>query len=161
VRASVGLLAAIAAVLVAVGEASGEAGSTGAAVGTDCTASAAKNLVREFISAYSGGRVAAADRVWAPAPRFQWFSTGPPGARLGARAYNRSTLGSYFRTRARAHEKLRLVQLRAGYDAPREIVNFAGRLVRSASDIAPRRLRDFKGAADCLSRRPMLIVWSM
>ena len=61
----------------------------------------------------------------------------------------------------RAHEKLRLVQLGAGYDGTRGIVNFAGRLVRSADDIAPRGPQGFKGAADCLSGRSLLIVWSM
>lgn len=126
-----------------------------------CTAAAATSLVRTFVRDHGQGRIAAADRLWAPAARFQWFSTTTPGARLGARAYDRATLAGYFRGRVRAHERLRLVKLGAGYDPARGIVNFAGRLVRSADDIAPRPAQDFKGAADCVAGRPSLIVWSM
>ena len=100
--------------------------------------------------------------MWAPAPRFQWFSTGKPGERSGRPAHVRSTLARYFRSRAKVHERLRLTELGAGYDPQRKIVNFGGKLVRSADDIRPRRPpHDFKGAADCMSGRPTLIVWSM
>jgi hypothetical protein len=61
-----------------------------------------------------------------------------------------------------AHERLRVTRLGAGYDPQRRIVNFAGKLVRSADNIRPRRPpQDFKGAADCVSGQPTLIVWSM
>jgi hypothetical protein len=126
-----------------------------------CTSAATKTVVRAFVHDFARGRTAAIARLWAPAPRFKWFSTGPPGARLGAGAYDRATLGAYFRGRIRVHEKLGLVRIGAGYDGTRGIVNFAGRLVRSADDIAARPPQDFKGAADCLSGRPLLIVWSM
>ena len=76
------------------------------------------------------------------------------GVRLGERAYDRATLAAYFRSRVRAHERIRLTLLRAGYDPTRNIVNFAGKLVRSAKDIRPRGPQDFKGAADCLSGPP-------
>lgn len=127
---------------------------------SNCTSAATKIVVREFVRDFARGRVAAIGRLWAPAPRFQWYSTGPPGSRLGGPAYDRTTLVSYFRRRVRAHEKLRLVQIGARYDRTRRIVNFAGKLVRSADDMAPRA-QEFKGAADCLSWRPLLIVWSM
>ena len=39
-----------------------------------------------------------------------------------------------------------------------KIVNFSGKVVRSADDIRPRPPQDFKGAADCVSGRPTLIV---
>jgi hypothetical protein len=126
-----------------------------------CTADATKALVRAFVRGYDNGHVQLIDRMWARSPRFQWFSSGAPGARLGERAYDRATLAAYFRTRVRAHERTRLTLLRAGYDPTRDIVNFGGKLVRSAKDIRPRGPQDFKGAADCLSGRPMLIVWSM
>jgi hypothetical protein len=126
-----------------------------------CTAAATKELVRKFARDYGNGRVAEVDRLWAPEPRFQWFSTGPPGARLGSRAYDRATLASYFRARVRVHEKIRLTDLRAGYDRTRNIVNFSGKLVRSADDLRTRPPQDFKGAADCNSGRLSLIVWSM
>src|SRR5207247_1106114 len=110
---------------------------------------------------YGAGRVAVINRMWAPEPRFQWFSSGKPGARLGPPAYVRSTLARYFRSRIRVHERLRLTELRTGYDPARRIVNFSGKLVRSADDIRLRTPHDFKGATDCVSGPPMLIVWSM
>jgi len=133
-----------------------------AASGGPCTGDTTRMLVHSFVRNYSGGRVAAIDRMWAPEPRFQWFSSGKPGARLGPPAYVRSTLARYFRSRVRVHERLRLTELRVRYDPQRKIVNFSGKVVRSADDIRPRRPpQDFKGAADCLSGRPTLIVWSM
>src|ERR687886_910204 len=127
-----------------------------------CTADATRVLVQSFARSYSSGRVAAINRMWAPEPRFQWFSTGKPGGRLGPPAYVRSSLARYFRSRVRVHERLRLTDLRARYDPGREIVNISGKLVRSADDIRRRRPpQDFKGATDCVSGRPMLIVWSM
>ena len=138
------------------------ASGTGARASGGCTADTARVLVHSFARDYSAGRVAVINRMWAPELRFRWFSTGKPGARLGAPAYVRSTLARYFRSRVRAHERLRLTELRAGYDPQRRIVNFSGKLVRSADDIRPRRPpHDFKGAADCVAGRPMLIVWSM
>ncbi len=130
----------------------------GANVG--CTAETTKALVRSFVGDYNLGRVAAADRVWAPAPRFGWFSTGRPGARVGPRAKNRTSLSAYFRTRVKVHERLRVTELAAGYDPKRKLIHYSGKLLRSADDLRPK-LRDFKGAADCVSGRPFLIVWSM
>jgi hypothetical protein len=126
-----------------------------------CTATATKTLVRTFVRDYDAGRVAAVGPLWAPEPAFQWFSTRAPGARLGASAYDRATLLAYFRARARVHENLRLTELRAGYDPTRNIVNFAGKLVRSADDLALGPPQDFKGASDCRDGRSQLIVWSM
>jgi hypothetical protein len=126
-----------------------------------CTADATRVLVQRFVRGYGAGQVAAIDRLFAPKPRFLWFSTGPPGARLGPRAYIRSTLAAYFRSRVRVHERLRIVELHAGYDANRNIVNFSGKLVRSADDLPPTPRHDFKGAADCASGHASLIVWSM
>jgi hypothetical protein len=126
-----------------------------------CGAATTKTLIHEFIRDYAAGRVAIIDPLWAPAPRFQWFSTAPPGARLGKKAYHRATLAGYFRSRVRVHERIRITQLGAGYDAKRDIVNFGGKLVRSADDIRSRAPHDFKGAADCVSGRPLFIVWSM
>ena len=164
-RATVSLLLATAVALLLIGVGSGNArsGVAGLGAGTTgaCTADATKILVREFVLDYARARITAVDRLWAPAPRFQWFSTRAPGARLGRSAYDRSTLARYFRARMRAHERLRLIRLGAGYESARAIVNFAGRLLRSADDIAPRPPQDFKGAADCISGRPRLIVWSM
>jgi hypothetical protein len=138
----------------------GSAGTSAATAG--CTPGTTKTLVHAFVRNYSAGRVAVVNRMWAPEPRFRWFSSGKPDARLRAAAYVRSTLASYFRSRVRVHERLRLTELRAGKDPARGVVDFSGKLVRSADDIRPRRPpQDFKGAADCVSGGPTLIVWSM
>lgn len=126
-----------------------------------CTASATEMLVRTFVRRYDRADVAAADRLWAHEPYFQWFSSGPPGARLGASAYNRATLAHYFRSRARVHERLRITELHAGFDPQRNIVNFSGKLVRNTADLAAGPPHDFKGAAACANGGPILIVWSM
>ena len=150
---------AVAALLAVLAALAGNAAQTRASA---CTADATRALVHSFARSYSAGRVAVINRMWAPEPRFQWFSTGKPGARLGPPAYVRSTLARYFRSRVRVHERLRLTELRARLDPTRGIVNFSGKLVRSADDIRLRRPpHDFKGAADCVAGRPMLIVWSM
>jgi len=126
-----------------------------------CTAAATTHLVRAFVASFNRGRVEAALRAWAPAPRFQWYSTTRPGERLGSRSKDRSTLGSYFRSRARMHEKIRLTRLGAGYDPRRDLVDFGGKLIRRADDASSTpKQRDFKGAADCTSGHPSLIVWS-
>jgi hypothetical protein len=126
-----------------------------------CTADATKALVRTFVSNYNRGRVRVINRLWAPEPRFQWFSTGKPGERIAPQAYSRASLAAYFRKRVRKHERLQLTELAAGYDAARHILHFGGMLVRSGDDMGDRAPQHFKGAADCVSRRPSLIVWSM
>lgn len=126
-----------------------------------CTAAATRALVRPFVRDYDGGKVAVIDRLWAREPYFQWFSTRAPGARLDTPAYERSTLASYFRSRARVHENLRLTELSAGYDPERNIINFHGRLIRSADDLRPALPQEFKGAAACVPGGPILIVWGM
>jgi hypothetical protein len=126
-----------------------------------CTADAAEALVRHFVGSFNRGHVAAANRLWALEPYFQWYSTSGAGRRLGTRAYDRSTLASYFAGRARAHEKIRLTELVAGVDPKRNIVNFSGKLVRIADDVRPTDPHPFKGAATCRPSGRSLIVWSM
>jgi hypothetical protein len=132
-----------------------------AATAGGCPAVRTRMLVHRFVRRYDDGDASAAARLWAPEPYFQWFSTGPPGARLGPAAYNRATLAAYLRTRVRKHERLRLTELHTGYDQERKIVNFAGKLVRSAADLPAGPAHEFKGAAACLAGKPTLIVWSM
>jgi hypothetical protein len=141
--------------------AAGGAAGAASAPSSGCTAAATKTLVHSFVAGYKAGHVAAIDRMWAPEPYFQWYSTIAPGGRLGSKAYDRTTLAAYFRTRVRVHEKIVLTQLHAGYDAKRNLVNFAGKLVRSADDLTATGPKDFKGAAACRATGPTLIVWSM
>lgn len=155
-RPVLGRLVGLAAVVVLL------AASADARASSACTADATRVLVQSFTRNYSAGRVGVINRMWAPEPRFEWFSSGKPGARRGPPARVRSTLALYFRSRVRVHERLRLTDLRAGYDPGRGIVHFSGKVLRSADDIRRQRPpHDFKGAADCVSGRPMLIVWSM
>lgn len=126
-----------------------------------CSAAATEELVHRFVRNYAAGRVVVIMRMWAPEPRFQWFSAGSPRERSGREAQNRATLTAYFRARVRARERLRVTGVGAGYDAKRQIVNFGGKLIRSGRDIRQRPPQDFKGAADCVSRHPTFIVWSM
>ncbi len=140
--------------------AAGAAGTAGAP-SSGCTADSTKALVRSFVAGYNTGRVAAIDRMWAREPFFQWYSTIGPGSRLGSKAYDRTTLAAYFRARVRAHERIVLTKLGARYDSQRNLVNFAGKLVRSADDLPAIGPKDFKGAAACQPTGPLLIVWSM
>ncbi|HEX6701328.1 MAG TPA: hypothetical protein VF101_11410 [Gaiellaceae bacterium] len=151
----------VAALLVASPATAARSTAPASGAGNGCTAAATKALVYKFARYYSDGRVAAADRLWPQKPRFRWFSTGPPGERFGPPAYVRSTLAAYFRSRVRVHERIRVAQLRALYSARRKVVDFQGKLVRSADDLPARAPQVFKGAADCVAGRPTLIVWSM
>jgi len=134
------------------------AGARADAVAGSCTAVATTALVRQFVARYNSADATAADRLFAPAPRFQWFSS----AQRAGDAKDRATLRAYFRSRALVHERLRIVTLGAGYEARRHLVQFGGKLIRTADDRRTRiRPQDFKGSADCVSGRPRFIVWSM
>jgi hypothetical protein len=109
-------------------------------------------LVNSFIAAFNAGRVAAADRVIAKKPDFQWFSARGPGERSGPTAENRSTLRQYFQRRHRHHDRLTLVP-----DWPRTQYF----LTRQADDY-PRRLVHGKMDAVCRPGQPArIIVWTM
>jgi hypothetical protein len=134
-----------------------------AAAANGCSPAAVRAAVRAFAAAYSAGHAGLAANLFAEEPRFEWFSSGPPGRRLGAKAFDRSTLAAYFASRVREHERLRIVQLTGGrFDGRNDAFNFSGKLIRTATDgSSPARPRDFKGAAMCLAGRLRFIVWSM
>ena len=56
-----------------------------------CTADATKALIQSFVRGYGAGHVRAIDRMFAPEPRFEWFSAGKPASRYGSVAENRAT----------------------------------------------------------------------
>jgi hypothetical protein len=118
-------------------------------VATACDANTATSLVRTFVAAFNHGQAVAAAKTWAHEPAFQWFSANPPGKRLGSAAYDRASLTVYFRSRARVHELLKITQFKAGYDPNRNIVNFAGKLIRTSRDVTSALEKDFKGVAAC------------
>ena len=73
----------------------------------------------------------------------------------------RSTLKSYLTARIARKESLRIQVLRFnGIDRERRIANFAGILIRAATDLRPTTYR-YKGATTCAASEPRLVVWSM
>jgi hypothetical protein len=123
-----------------------------------CSDAAARRLVERFAADFSAGRLRATDALWARGPAFAWYSTSAPGARVGARATDRSTLRAYFRSRIAAGEKLRVVSMQTTADPRRGLRHFHGTVSRRARGMRATRYA-FKGAADCRTRR--LGVWSM
>jgi hypothetical protein len=155
-KGAVPLAAFVAAVAAAMHASAGVIGSTAA-----CTPAATRVTLHRFVADIDRGEASAAAQLFAPEPLFQWYSTRAPGRRLGAQAYDRGTLASYFKARVRAHEHLRLTKLDARYDAGRHIVNFSGKLVRTADGLQSNAPHWFKGAAACMQFGPSIIVWSM
>src|SRR5215211_7850006 len=84
----------------------------------DCRPGEVKHGVA-FTRAFNAGDIRKLDGLFARKSAngragFKWYSTGPPGARFGGAATNRSTLMSYFAGRHRAGERLKLLQLSGG-----------------------------------------------
>jgi hypothetical protein len=119
---------------------------------TPCSLDVKIALVNSFVAAFNAGRVAAADRLIAKKPDFQWFSARGPGERWGPAAENRSTLRRYFQRRHRHHDRLTPVP-----DWPQNEYF----LTRQADDY-PRRLVHGKMDAVCRAGQPArIIVWTM
>ena len=98
-------------------------------------------------------------------PAFQWYSTTAPGERLGAAAYDRSTLIRYFEQRHHVGERLRLRSFQFNGNSPEAGValygNFEYGLIRAARDLDRARYHG-KGAARCRrGGRDTIFVWSM
>lgn len=107
-------------------------------------------LVASFLDDYNSGRAGLADRFFAPAPEFMWYSERP--LRLGAPAFDRSTLESYLLQRHTEGDRLTLVSMdvsgiRGGID------NFGFVVRRDTADLQS------KGALACRSGK--FIVWSL
>jgi hypothetical protein len=128
-----------------------------------CSPASVEGTVRAFVTAFNSGRITVAEGYFAEEPMFEWFSVNPPGTRLGSRARDRATLRAYLASRARVHEKLRVTQLSAGYNARQKNFDFGGKLIRTSDEkrTASSRPDDFKGAAVCRGGGSVLFVWSM
>ena len=109
-----------------------------------CTDDAAMGrVVRAFLAAYNAGEAGLADRFFAPAGTFRWYSEY--GRRQGGAAYDRSTVDRYLATRHAEGDRLTLVRLtRSG-----ESGDF-GFWVRHAGAAGPVLS---KGAVDCATGR--------
>jgi hypothetical protein len=128
-----------------------------------CTASEVETLVGRFVEAFNAGDTAALDRLFAPEPAFEWYSTGGPGERLDPIARDRPSLLPYFTARHARGERLDLRSLtfNGNTTGSRTYGNFVYSLVRSADDLEPTDYRG-KGAALCYrNRADELFVWSM
>ena len=124
-----------------------------------CDAGEGRQLVARFVAAFDAGRIRELDRIFARKPYFQWYSTGPPGARFGADATNRSTLMPYFARRHRHAERLRLLQFGGGNSGG--YFNFSFHVFRQARDLrAPGEFQG-KGAVICGARGNTIAVWSL
>ena len=109
-----------------------------------------RNLISEFIDAYDKGQPGLADRFFANAPAFQWYSEQP--LREGASAYDRTTLDEYLRQRHADGDQLTVVSV--DFNSVRGgIGNFGFVLDRRGTRLPS------KGALDCASRK--FIVWSI
>jgi hypothetical protein len=102
--------------------------------------------VRAFVAAYDAGQSGLAERFFAPAPRFRWYSE--PGRREGSAAYDRSTLDAYLARREASGDDLELVRV-----TPSDAGNFAFTVRRFGETLLS------KGALDC--RSGLFAVWSL
>ena len=107
-------------------------------------------MISEFIDAYDRGETGLADRFFARAPSFQWYSEQP--VREGAPAYDRTTLESFLTQRHADGDRLTVVSVefnsvRGGFGNFGFVLDRGGKALPS------------KGALDCASRK--FIVWSI
>jgi hypothetical protein len=135
--------------------------SVPAADAAPCRADATKRVVVQFLQAFNAGDIRSADRFFAAIGVFRWYSTTAPGTRRGRVAYRRETLRAYLESRARARERLQLLRFRfGGVDRGSALAHFNGSLRRSARGVTPRTFL-LRGAAECASGDPLLVLWSM
>jgi hypothetical protein len=129
---------------------------------TRCTEREARTAVTRFVAELNRGDLRALDRRFAPAERFEWYSTNAPGERFNAAAKNRATLIPYFKARHARHERLTLRRFKFnGAGAQRRDGNFEYTLTRRADDLRPTRYEG-KGALFChRGPRDQIFVWSM
>jgi hypothetical protein len=126
-----------------------------------CRSDSTKRVVVQFLRAFNAGDTRKADRFFASIGVFRWYSTTAPGTRIGQAAYRRETLRPYLERRARAREQLQLLQFRfSGVDGGSSLGHFSGSVRRSARGFTPRTFL-LRGAAECASGDPLLVLWSM
>jgi hypothetical protein len=117
-----------------------------------------------FTRAFNAGDIRKLDGLFARKgihgrPGFQWYSTGPPGARFGSVAENRSTLMSYFAARHRARERLKLLQLSGGNADDNAYADFGFQILRQARGLRATAFEG-KGASICSRYGARIAVWS-
>ena len=153
-------------ILVALVALSVEPSSAGHAAAGPCTALQTRSVASAFAAAWTRGDVAAVERLVAPEPHFRWVSAGPPGDRVGPRAFQRRTLAAFVRARHAQRERLALTWFKFhGSDvrAGQGFGHFEFHADRRSSDwpASMTNARQGKGAIICTLARPMLAVWSL
>jgi hypothetical protein len=130
----------------------------------DCRPGEVKHGVVAFTRAFNAGDIRKLDGLFARkghgSPGFQWYSTGPPGARFGSAATNRSTLMSYFAARHRARERLKLLQLSGGNADDNAYADFAFHILRQARGLRATAFEG-KGASICSRYGARIAVWAI
>jgi hypothetical protein len=115
-----------------------------------------------FLSAFNAGDYMKLDSLFAFPPAFKWFSSGPPGRRIGAASMRRRSLIAYFRRRHANHDHMSLSALQVSEGAPHS-TGLSFELRRSAADF--RRGRPFwvsgKAALICHGDHAKFIVISI
>jgi hypothetical protein len=125
---------------------------------SDCSAREVRSVLVSFSSAFNRGDPEELDRIFAPKPDFQWYSTD---GRIGKAAKRRDTLISYFHRRHVKGERLGVAGFRFTGNS-RHYGNFEMTMRRSVPSI---RGGDWvripgKGAAVCNDGSNQLIVMS-
>lgn len=115
-----------------------------------CAGDRIQRLVSDFLTDYNSGTAGLADRYFAAAPSFQWYSEPP--SRLSGAAYDRTTLEAYLQGRHAEGDRLTLASLQPNA-VKDNIGNFGFVVRRGVTDLQS------KGAVDCGSGK--FIVWSL
>jgi hypothetical protein len=134
----------------------------------DCSPEEAQQVVAHFTRAFNVGKIARLDNLFAKddhdgdvaTPSFQWYSTGPPGARFGRAAEKRSTLMRYFRKRHRQGERLYLLWMSRGGNDGDGYFSFGFHVRRQARGLRPTAFEG-KGAVICSNSAAQIAVWSV
>ena len=139
----------------------GPAETRAGAAAVRCNGRETLAAVKRFVAEFNRGDLQALDRRFAPAERFEWYSTSAPGERFNDAAKDRATLIRYFKARHAKHERLTLRSVKYNGAAEAKYGNFEFTLTRRADDLHAAPYLG-KGAAWCHRRATdELFVWSM
>ena len=122
--------------------------------------------MHEFVAAFNAGNRAQLEAVFAPDPRFRWFSISEQATETGGGsvfvAFSRPVLLRHLARRQAQNERLvlRNLELAAAGGSER---GFVFHLTRRADDLRRGEpvLYSGKGAVDCTSETRTILVWSM
>lgn len=123
-----------------------------------CTRDFVAASVRSFIRAYNRGNLERLERMWAQEPDFEWYFVDDE--RESPEAENRRTLGTYFETRHRLNDHIRLRGLRVAPRSEDGSFGFGFKLFRRTDDPRERAEGLFHGKG-AVTQGCLLHVWAM